>query len=139
VLFLHKIIFHSSLQKKEKITHFRWVQTWHFLTLANHPNFLISLLYLIMYKNCILSFWNFHPFLFLLLLKINLRKWTWKQEKKTKIFVFQPYFELFYHFSHFRKLCKISFKKNYRLIVASINRFFVNFSSILMVLARKGC
>jgi hypothetical protein len=48
---------------------------------------------LILDKNCILSFWSFHPLLFFWLLKCskkNLRKWTWKQEMKTEIFVFQP-------------------------------------------------
>jgi hypothetical protein len=49
---------------------------------------------------------------------------------------FSTDFELFYHFG---KLGKISFRKINRLIVSSINRFFVNFSSIFMVLARKGC
>jgi hypothetical protein len=46
---------------------------------------------------------------------------------------FSTDFELFYHFT---KLGKISFQKISRLIVSSINRFFVNFSSIFMVLTR---
>jgi hypothetical protein len=71
-------------------------QTWHFLTLANRPNFWTCLFYLIMYKKCILSFGNFYPLPFLWLFKCskkNIR--TWKQEKKTKIFVFQPILDCF--------------------------------------------
>jgi hypothetical protein len=48
-------------------TQSKWDQTWNFLTLANRPNFSICLFYSIMYKNCILSFWNFHPSLFMAL------------------------------------------------------------------------
>jgi hypothetical protein len=64
------------------MTHSKRDQTWHCLSLANRPNFSICLFY-----------WNFHPFLFLWLLKCskkNLRQWTWYQFKMTKIFVFQP-------------------------------------------------
>jgi hypothetical protein len=45
------------------VTQSKWDQTWHFLTVANRPYFLICLFYLILHKNCILSFWNFHPHL----------------------------------------------------------------------------
>jgi hypothetical protein len=78
-------------------THSIWDQTWHFLTLANRPYFIICFFYF-KDKNCILSFWNFYPLLFLWVFKCskkNLRKWTWKQEKMTKIFVFQPILNCF--------------------------------------------
>jgi hypothetical protein len=124
-------------------------QPWHFFTLANRPYFfkMFVLLasfctvfvqyHLILYKSCILSFWNFTPsFLWLLKCsKKNLTKWTWKQEKKTKIFVFNRFWIVL----PFWKAWKIYFKKMNRLIVSSINRFFVNFSSIFRVLAKKGC
>jgi hypothetical protein len=68
---------------------------------------------------CILSFRNFYPLLFLWFLKCskkNLRKWTWKQEKKTKIFVLQPILDCFTILKSFEKCI---FKK---LINSSFNR-----------------
>jgi hypothetical protein len=63
------------------------------------------------------------------------KKMNMTTRKKTKIFNFQPilnYFTILESFEFF-------FQKINRLIVSSINRFFVNFSSIFIVLARKGC
>jgi hypothetical protein len=112
------------------VTHSIWDQTWHILTLANRPYFLICLFYLIFNKKLHTQFLKFLPPPWVLKCsKKNLRKWTWKQEKMTKIFVFSNDFELFYHFG---KLRKIYVQKINRLIVSSINRFFVNFSSIFM-------
>jgi hypothetical protein len=68
--------------------------------------------------------------------KENSKKMNLITRKEDKNLSFSTDFELFYHFG---KLRKISFQKINRLIVSSIDRFFVNFSSIFMVLARKGC
>jgi hypothetical protein len=74
------------------------------------------------------------PFLWVLnCSKKNLRKWTWKQENMTKILVFQPILNCFTILESLEKYLFI------KLIVSSINRSFVNFLSIFMVLARKGC
>jgi hypothetical protein len=59
-----------------------------------------------------------------------------KITRKEDFLCFSTDFELFYNFG---KLRKIYFQKIKRLIVSSINRFFVNFSLIFMVLGRKGC
>jgi hypothetical protein len=55
--------------------------------------------------------------------------------RKEKNLCFSTNFGLFYYFGKLR----FFLRKIYRLIVSSINRFFVDFSSIFMVLARKGC
>jgi hypothetical protein len=71
------------------------------------------------------QFLKFLPLLFLRLLKCskkNIRKWTWKQEKKTKISVFQPILD---YFTILDSLKKCLFQK---LIDLSIFReFFVDF------------
>jgi hypothetical protein len=125
----------ASTISKNSVVDSIWDQTWHFLTLANHPYFLICLFYFILDKNCILSFWNFYP-LFLWVLKCskkNLRKWTWEQVKMTKIFVFQP---ILNYFTILKSLKKCLFKK---LIDKLFHRFFVSFSSIFLVRVRKAC
>jgi hypothetical protein len=75
----------SSRRIPFEIRHFFWFWTMTSAKFIEHIN-------------CILCFWNFHPLLFLWLfkcLKKNLRKWTWKQEKMSKIFVFQPILNCF--------------------------------------------
>jgi hypothetical protein len=74
-----KIYFDVRRTTKD-LTQSKWDQTLQFLKLANRTYFL----------KCLLD--NFYPLPFLWLWKCskkNLRKWTWKQLKKTKILVFQ--------------------------------------------------
>jgi hypothetical protein len=94
---------------------------------------------LILYKTAYSVFEIFTPpFLWLLKCsKKNLRKWTWKQEKMTKIFGFQPILDCY---ATLESLEKFILKKLIdKLIVLSINRFFLNFLSIFIILARKSC
>jgi hypothetical protein len=83
------------------------------------------------------QFLKFLPPAFLMgleMIKEKSKKMNLKTRKYDLNCCFSTDFELFYHFG---KLEKISFQKINRLIVSLINRFFVNFSSIFMVLAWK--
>jgi hypothetical protein len=91
------------------LTQSKWVQTWHFLSLTNRPNFLFVLLDNVQTLHT--QIFKFLPLFFLWLLKCskkNIRKWTWKQEKKTKIFVLQPILDCF---TILESLKKFIFKK----------------------------
>jgi hypothetical protein len=82
------------------------------------------------------QFLKFSPPPFFMALQVFKEKSKKMTRKDGKNLCFSTDFQLFYHFG---KLRKINFQKINRLIVSSINRFFVNFSSIFMVLARKDC
>jgi hypothetical protein len=91
--------------------------------------YLICLFYFILDKNCILSFWNFHPLLYLWLFKCskkNLRQLTSKQVMKTKIFVFQPIFDCY---TILDSLKKFLFKK-------LIDKFFHRLIDFLWIFRR---
>jgi hypothetical protein len=53
------IVLRLSTAKVIRVSQSKWDQTWNFLPFSNRPYLLICLFYLILYKNCILSFWNF--------------------------------------------------------------------------------